>query len=552
VITTHKHLRVLIAQLKQCGLHQVVVSPGSRNAPIILALQEHKLRLYSVVDERSAAFVALGMAQQQKEPVALVCTSGTALLNYAPAMAEAYYQGVPLLVLSADRPEHLIDIGDGQAIRQRGVFQNFSKLCLQVESDSSIDTINTLARKVFMKLLQGRKGPVHVNLPLQEPLYDDGVGELQIEPLEPKEEKVDLLSNIETFRSAWSAAEKKAIIVGQGIECPEVSRHLAELADEGVLILKENTSNLNVPNAVSSIDRWLAAIDYKIDSFDILVTFGGHLVSKRIKKLLRETTPSEHWFIGLEEPLDIFFCLTHHIKQTPIDFFNALRMGVHPPTHPVHHPSLKNYHQSIEVGNDYLKHIPFSDLKVMDEILRMLPNGINLHLGNSSVVRYAQLFEPNPSVTYLSNRGTAGIDGSLSTVIGYAFHSKQENYAIIGDLSFFYDSNAFWNQMVGSNVKVIVINNGGGGIFRYIDGPTKVPEFERLFEGQHDGRVEGICQAFHLEYQKASNETELRVGLKHLINSQPQRGMILEVFTPREQNAEILKDYFKTIKNNRL
>jgi 2-succinyl-5-enolpyruvyl-6-hydroxy-3-cyclohexene-1-carboxylate synthase len=513
-----------------------------------MALQEMGIDLHSVVDERSAGFVAMGMALKTQRPVALVCTSGTALLNYGPAMAEAYYQNIPLLVLSADRPPELIDRGDGQAIRQIGVFKNFIKGDFNLDTSVVDHSIKEFTLTVWRSLTEPFTGPAHVNIPLTEPLYEPDERELiefDIE-LEQPEENIALPDK---FREIWEHSERTVILLGQLPPNNRLSHYLELLSQKGVLVLKENTSNCHVETSVQCIDTWLPAAQEEQFEADLLITIGGHLVSKRIKQRLREMKPKNHWFVGKERALDTFFSLTEHIECNPSGFLkSALTWNTKP--HALVDEIILTAKEATELGKKFVEKAPYSDLTVVSEILSSLPDNIALHLANSSVVRYAQLFPSRLDIHYLSNRGTAGIDGSLSTALGYAQKDNRLNVLIIGDLSFFYDNNGFWNHLDKSRFVVILINNGGGGIFRYIPGPTKVDAFDTFFEAHHEARAEMLCNAHNVSYTAVNDTESLQKSLKHYLTSPPENGVVLEVFTPRMENAEILKDYFNTIKTS--
>ncbi|WCO03352.1 2-succinyl-5-enolpyruvyl-6-hydroxy-3-cyclohexene-1-carboxylate synthase [Psychroserpens ponticola] len=574
---------VQLCKLK--NIKHIVISPGSRNAPLTIGFtNDDYFSCYSIVDERCAAFFALGMAQQTKETVAVVCTSGSALLNYYPAIAEAFYSDIPLVVLSADRPKHLINIGDGQTINQKNVFENHIlyaanlKLDLKDESNlpkkdelpifknlenklerilglqQGIQSFNETEINTALNLAKLKKGPVHINIPFDEPLY--GLTEtLTVKP------KIDLLerivskideSELDDCVDEWFVAKRKLILVGVLEPNSIEQKLLEELADDdGVLVFTETTSNLHHPNFFPSIDKMIAPLseaEIKTLQPDILVTFGGMIVSKKIKAFLRTHKPKQHWHIDEKRANDTFFCLTKHLEVTPNQFFSEFLSKI---THVAKSPyfdswTLVKKHRR-KKHMEYMKEIPFSDFKVFNDLLKAIPNKTILQLGNSSAIRYTQLFKLNSSLEVFCNRGTSGIDGSTSTAIGCAVAANKQTTFITGDLSFFYDSNALWNNYIPNTFRIIVINNQGGGIFRILPGHKNTDNFDHYFETTHQLTAKHLCKMYDFEYSKASNEAELTICLNEFYKSS-NSPKLLEVFTPRTENDNILLDYFNYIK----
>lgn len=574
---------VQLCKLKH--IKHIVISPGSRNAPLSISFTNDVFfTCYSIVDERCAAFFALGIAQQTKETVAVVCTSGSALLNYYPAISEAFYSDIPLVVLSADRPKHLIDIGDGQTINQKNVFENHilysANLKLDIKDENNVpqkeelpifknlenklerllglqqgiqsfneDEINTA-----LNLAKLKKGPVHINIPLDEPLYeltDTLTVQPKAESLDEKPLKIDG-SELEDCVDEWFVAKRKMILVGVLEPNSIEERYLEELAnDDGVMVFTETTSNLHHPNFFPSIDKMIAPLseeDFKKLQPDILITLGGMIVSKKIKGFLRKHKPKHHWHIDEKRAYDTFFCLTKHIEASPNQFFTAFLSKI---THVAksnyfHTWSLVKNHRN-KKHLEYMKDIKFSDFKVFSQILKAIPNKTILQLGNSSAVRYAQLFNLNPSLEVFCNRGTSGIDGSTSTAIGCAVVANKQTTFITGDLSFIYDSNALWNNYIPKDFRIIVINNQGGGIFRILPGHKNTDNFDNFFETTHELTAQHLSNMYKFQYSTASNETELSETLKGFFNKS-KGPKLLEVFTPRKENDSILLDYFNFIK----
>jgi 2-succinyl-5-enolpyruvyl-6-hydroxy-3-cyclohexene-1-carboxylate synthase len=533
------------------GIKNIVISPGSRNAPLTIGFVNNpEFNCYSIADERCAAFFALGIAQQIQKPVAVVCTSGSALLNYYPAFAEAFYSQIPLIVISADRPQSKIDIGDGQTIRQENVFKNHSLYNANLTEEVSVENdlkINKAINKAFTK-----KGPVHINAPFEEPLYQT-VSKLDVDvtisAFNKKNHKISIDQIIE-FTNIWNKSKKKLILVGEN-KPDEIDTEIIEslAKDNSVVVMTENTSNLHHPSFLSNIDTIITPFtkkEFKNFQPDILVTFGGMVVSKRIKAFLREYKPKHHWHIDTLRAYDTFGVLTQHFKVSPNTFFKQFL--------PFTIPIKSNYYWTFEEilllrekkHRDYLAKIPFSDFKAFEKIIPSLPENSMLHLSNSSAIRYAQLIAINPSIQVFCNRGTSGIDGSTSTAIGAAVANERPTVLIAGDIGFLYDSNALWNEYTPKNFKIILINNGGGGIFRILPGHEETPVFNKFFETSHCLTAEQLSKMYGFEYSIASDEASLETSLKTLY-AQNEKPSILEIFTPTLENNKILLQYFKEL-----
>ncbi|WP_461643603.1 2-succinyl-5-enolpyruvyl-6-hydroxy-3-cyclohexene-1-carboxylic-acid synthase [Labilibaculum euxinus] len=542
------------------GMEYVIVSPGSRNAPLTISFaKDDRIKSLVIVDERSAGYFALGIAQQTRKPVGLVCTSGTALLNYGPAVAEAFYQRLPLVVISADRPVEWIGQDDSQALPQVNVFGQFVKASYQLPLDANNPDdcwyLNRMVNEALSKAQSGRLGPVHINFPLREPLYGVKPYPNSIERVIGKINSVDELSagTISSIAAIVNSNQKIVILAGLLHPQAELNELLAELAqNKNVVILTESVSNLHNKEFLPCIDRVICSIkDEEIDNFksDLLINFGGPLVSKMIKSFLRNNKPKEHWFVGKEDHfIDTFKNLTSHIDVSPLAFFKQLLPMIKPSDSSFSDCWKCRDAEVSEIHSDYLKNIEWSDLKVFEQILHAIPEGGNLQLANSSVVRYAQLFKTSAALTYNSNRGTSGIDGCTSTAAGAALVNGKTTTLITGDISFFYDSNALWNKYLQPNFKIILINNGGGGIFRFISGPSGVDELEEYFETVQDYKAGKLAETFGLDYFYAENQEEVNSILPNFY-AVSNRAAILEIKTPRTVNDQVLINYFKTIKS---
>lgn len=546
------------------GVHHVVISPGSRNAPLTLSFSNHpEITTYSIVDERVAGFFALGIAQQTQKPVAVVCTSGSALLNYYPAVAEAFYSDIPLMVISADRPKHLIDIGDGQTIRQeKAIHPHVTySACLKEDvrngDNSSVQKYNEIElAKAFQQCLK-RQSPVHINAPFDEPLYQQ-TDKVNVNLEVFKQLEINIPSVIDKdlssdFVKKWNTSKKKLILVGS--HSPHsISQEIIDFwaDDPSVLVFKETTSNLEHPRFVSSIDGIIAPIEKHTDSEtlfeklqpDLLISFGGMIVSKKIKAFLRKYSPTTHYHIHPQKAYATFFMKPIHLRTSVNHLFSHLlprlkKVESHYANYWVQVNELQN-----QKREQYLKEIPFSDFSCFATILSHLPENQHLQLANSSTIRYANLMELPKGTQVFCNRGTSGIDGSTSTAIGASLVHQLPTTLITGDLSFFYDSNALWNVYTPADFKIIIINNSGGGIFRILPGEKQKKYYQTYFETTHTHNASHLAKMYGWDYFSATDLKTLDLTLDNFFSEQT-KPRILEIFTPREVNDQVLLDYFK-------
>jgi 2-succinyl-5-enolpyruvyl-6-hydroxy-3-cyclohexene-1-carboxylate synthase len=490
-------------------------------------------------------------------------------LNYYPAIAEAYYSKIPLVVISADRPKHLIDIGDGQTIRQTDVFSNHISYETNLESEDGINdevhmsqilTNNALEIDKALQMATGSMGPVHINIPFDEPLYETVDHLYDFDSISARQESVPVdsllkeiplaLNELEKFAAIWNGSERKMVLIGSNFPDELLQTQMEHLSkDPSVIILTETTSNVAHKNFIHKIDQLIFPLDnegFEELKPEILLTFGGMIVSKKIKQFLRKFRPKEHWHVDAHGAMDTYLSLTHHFGISAQLFFSQFFFLTE---------NRKSSYQKqwlLLKENRHVKHEKFvenavySDLKVLDKVLSSVPQNTRLQLSNSSIIRYAQLFDIDPSIKVFCNRGASGIDGSTSTALGAALLQKEQTILITGDISFLYDSNALWNSYIPDDFRIIIINNSGGGIFRFIPGPKSSDALD-FFETPHNLDASALCTMYDFEYHTAENEKELEFHLKDFYAASGKPAL-LEIFTPRESNDQILGAYFKGLK----
>lgn len=546
-------VEVIVGRLVASNIVDVVISPGSRNAPFIQSFtSKEQFNCYSVVDERSAGFFALGMALEKQHPVVLLCTSGSALLNYYPAIAEAYYQKIPLIVISADRPEYCIDQGQGQTIRQNGALDLHLRESFKIDGEikdlEELKHMEKVLERVYSEFKRGYLQPIHINVHLEEPLYDKvehfGFNFTDTNLIEEKE-SIDFLKHLKI----WENAGKKLIIVGQNNSDYELTSTLEQLSQrEDVIILTESTSNLKIENAIGCIDAFLEGISSIKTEFkpDLLIQFGGAIISKKIKALIKSFNISHVWSFqpdGLHP--DIYFSITDKINGKAIDFLNqALQTKGADSTYKS--TFLKAFNTVKLKRSEFIDQPQFADFYIYSQILNTLNKETIIHSANSSVIRYLQLFS-HSNFTFFCNRGTSGIDGSTSTAVGYASQTTTPVCLITGDISFFYDTNGLWNKYIPKNFKIILMNNSGGDIFRIIPGAKDSAAREDYFSTSHNLRAKGIASTFGLDYYFCDNQTDFELELEQFNNN--ENPSILEIIIPKEVGPKSLKNFFKYIHN---
>ncbi len=524
------------------GIEYAVVSPGSRSAALTLAFNRNaSINTTVIVDERSAGFVALGMAQKTKKPVVLICTSGTAALNYSPAVAEAYFQGTPLLILTADRPPEWINQHDGQTIFQRNVFGRHVIKAYELPVDySHKDSIWHLERIVNEGLSIAANGPVHINIPIREPFYPN-IGEEYAGDFR----KVNYFSNQsiltdkdwQVLLNHWHTANKIIIAVGQNHE--NLNTALEKISkDPRVTIIADVISNVSIDNKISTHDTFILKL-LDGNPKDLIITLGKSFISKPLKQYFRKNKPKIHWHVESNpELIDPFQSISDKILVNANYFFNVLAENINPKIHAREgswkekETHAKNYLQK------FISNARFGELKATYHIIRNItPNEI-LHLGNSMPVRYVNIlgcFLANGANVY-GNRGTSGIDGIVSTAIGQAMMSDGVVHCLVGDVSFFYDSNALFAAKP-SNLRIYLMNNSGGNIFRIIDGPKHQLELESHFITNPERTAESLCREADYQYTAIRTENELITA----INNKESRAALFEIFLDGVSDSEIYR-----------
>lgn len=556
-----ENVNILTSLLLEYGVSDAVVCPGSRNAPIVHNLSVcEAIRCRPVTDERSAAFYALGLAIATRRPTVVCVTSGSALLNVMPAVAEAAYQHVPLVVISADRPQQWIDQLDGQTIPQSDALGRFVRKAVQLPEPHN-DEERWLCRRLVceaMHLATCRQGaPVHINVPISEPLFEFDTEQLpqlsrfnNIKRAAIKDASMDM-------PDAFHEAKRPMIVIGQ-LAHGTVSHETIRSLSEKYVVMSEPLSNpsymtIHFDEAIRYIVSDNSSINDDEDDKtayypDYVIYVGDTLVSKPARRFLRNAkapscliTPDA---ADIHDPLmtltDIVECDTDSINALLASLCDAPDTDERCRFHDRWQSFLDAYAAHADAyAPEYSQ---MATVKYFEEQLADLDIDICVHYANSSAVRLACIYAQH----YVwCNRGVNGIEGSLSTAAGFSLATHDMTVCVIGDLSFFYDQNALWNSNLRGNLRIILLNNRGGGIFRQLPGLNDSPAADDLVMASHENTAQGICTQNDIGYLSAKNMDEMQIGVVTLLTRESDRPMLLEVFTDSNDDVKALEKYFK-------
>lgn len=556
----------------QKGITEAVMCPGSRCAPITSAFVAHqKINTRTFSDERSAAFIANGIALTKEHPVVLVCTSGSAAYNFAPAIAEAYYQHIPIVILTADRPQEWIDQFDGQTIRQQNIYGGHVKKFYQLPQDynhqDSIWHINRSVNEAINLSRQFPKGPVHINIPLREPLYPANGETIKfsshlriIESLPGSMQ----LQDLEALITIFSSTNKILMVAGQ----QDLNSMFADELDafskqHHIPVVADVISNLHaLSHSITHADAMLGQCkpdNKKALQPELLITFGKSLISKNLKLFLRDYQPENHWHIQPgDDVADTFKSLTLVVPVTPLTFIRQFDKIVSKKG--FDGQKRENYyrlweaeeHRTLRATKTFFSAPQLNEFSLVHEIIRNAPQPSHLHLANSMAVRYANfigLQDQQKEIAVFANRGTSGIDGSTSTAVGHALASGKPTILITGDMAFFYDRNAFWHNYKLPNLRIVVLNNHGGAIFNMIEGPSQLPEADEYFITNQKLTARSIALEYDFDYLKLDSLKKIKNLIKDFFDFDG-RTKILEIESSAEEARIVLNNFKKQIKSN--
>lgn len=557
MFSNKENVNILTALLVKSGIRKAVVCPGSRNSPIVHNLCECKqIECYSVTDERSAGFFALGVCLSEYEPVVVCVTSGTALLNVAPAVAEAYYQHLPLIIVSADRPQQWIDQSDGQTIHQANVLEPHVCKSVDLPEPSGEEQrwyCNRLVNEALLATAQRGGGPVHINVPITEPLFEYNVETLPPQRLIRRSATAGDIEGVYNLVSDFKKARKPMRVVGQ-MQADEIGNVIESLEElcKYTIVLQEKLANddLCPPQHFDELLSVLADDDRLRPDF--LIYIGGTIVSKRLKRFLRGCKGIRSVLVDQRGDVrDTFMNLTDIIECTLEQFFSVMadELKDSQPTAFGNRWKLELEKTAAEAAAFQPDYSQMLAVKRFHELYDEEQIDGEIVYGNSSAVRLGNIY----SNQYIHvNRGVNGIEGTLSVAVGMAVARREieDIYCVIGDLSFFYDQNALWNRNLDSNLGILLLNNGGGGLFHQLAGLEESPHLDSMIGASHETTAEGICEENDIVYFAAHDESELETGLKAFFDSE-EGPVLLEVFTDSEEDARVMREYYEHFKRSK-
>ncbi len=547
-----ENVRVLVGLLKEHRIKHIIVSPGGSSIPIVHSVENDDFfTCYSVIDERSAAYFAMGVAQQLGEPVAVVCTSGTAACNYLPAVTEARYQNVPLVVITADKHPYFDKQLVVQVINQQNMYQDKVKhsvsLPVEIKTKDDFWYCHRLVNEALLELNHHGAGPVHINIPTIGSQSDFSVKEL---PEVTAIERVSYNSTDEKWqeKSRKLARFKKILVVfGQHSPYPEQTmRHIETFAEKYNCVLSvEHVSNVKCKGALLTypVIETSPGLAIKTVAPDLIISLGGNLVTYQMRSYLGGVGDGcKHWVIEESGYVkDPFQKLTDIFECTPAHFFKCFAENAPPENR--NDQSFYNEWKSL-LDSVQIQDLPFSNIYAARGLAGRIPANSLLHLSIINSTRHMQFFDLDKSIRVYSNIGALGIDGSMSSFMGQAAVSDHLAFLMIGDLSFFYDMNSAGIKHVGSNVRILLVNNSGAAEFHFYIGEKTIPTLDEYISARHKSTARGWVESCGFKYLTASTKEEFDSAIAEFASRESDRPVLLEVFTDMKEDAEITRQLY--------
>ena len=551
-----KNVQILVALLKKYNVKNIVISAGTRHTPFVYSVEHDSFfSTYSIVDERSAGFFAIGLIEELHEPVAVVCTSGTAAANYVSAANEAFYQQLPLLLLTADRNHYYMFQQEEQMIPQEKLYSEVCKNVVtlgHVRDEKDFWYYSRICNEALLDLTQGEAGPVHINFIVENdyPIYQGIVKFEEKELPEIKRiKRLTLEDNISEWKSWASKLKNSKVLIIYGQYRPlrddekEVIEEFCEKYD--VVISNDIISNLHSKYCIPTFAMCRGLNGAQIESLcpDIVITMNANTISEIKGHLAFLKNKFEHWHVSAKGKVsDPFKMLSDVIACSPMTFFRKFsELGEAENEHGYYRKWKSIYDTFGRNGSLNEETIEYSSMYAVQQYIKNIPANALLHIANSNSIRLAAYFDVDPTVSVYDNRGTHGIDGSMSAFIGQANVSGRLSFLIIGDLSFFYDMNALWNQYVGNNIRILVCNNSGGAIFHSYPNTKNVPSLDEHIAAAHDTSVKDWVVSRGFKYLSARNKDEFDSALPELMDASSDYPVLLETFTNMDVDAECIR-----------
>lgn len=549
--TELKTYQIIIALLKKYGIKHCVLSAGSRNVPFVHSVEKDPdFCCYSVVDERSAGYFALGLAQELNQPVVISCTASTASCNYWPPVAEAFYQGVPIVVLTSDRDPQMLGQWEDQMIDQVGMFDRHVRKSVNLpiihERDDEI-YCQRLVNEALLELNHHGKGPVHINVPMKA--YNNS---FNVKTL-PQVTKIDRLC-VDDERELWDEkieklkkANRILVTCGQNnYVTSELQKVLSDFFKKyNSAVSVEYMSNVYLEEGLNlniCMDARYA-IPKKVKEVlpDIVISFGGNIFAGIKDQLRKFAGEFEHWLIQEDgRVVDLYKSITTVFECKPEYFFQYCICGAG--------QNSKNNREYFHLLKRYVDSVvypefPYSHVYAIKEVVEKIPSDSILHLSINDSIRITNFFKLQPRVKTYANIGTYGIDGCLSSFLGQAVTGEKQSYLVIGDLAFFYDMNALRLRHIKKNVHILLINNEGGAEF-YFNRSWKDEASDLHTTARHHTKAEGWVKSNNFIYLTAHDKESLQEALRDFMRADLDRPVFLEVFTEMKTDSDVIYDFF--------
>lgn len=553
------NVQIIVSLLKQHNISHLVLSAGTRHVPLAHSVENDPFfTCYSVVDERSAAYFAMGLAKELGRPVAIACTSSTATCNYVPGIAEAYYQHVPLLVLTGDRDPYRLDQLEDQMINQVDMYKNFCKKCVNlpvVNNDYDKWYCTRLVNEAILELTRHGAGPVQINFPINQTIEEIADASEPVLPNYNKIDRVDMISKDNTWvcvKDRLASAKKILVVCGSDVPASQGQiKAMEQFASKyNCVIATEHLSNIHCEGSLNAylVAEAISAKVLKEIGPDIVIFYGGNFIS-RFKILVRNIKDTcESWCITDDGVIvDPFQNLTKVFECSKEHFFGKLAMLA---------GDIKNdkvlYNELLAI-KDYVQKDATPKFAMADDTLcafgamrdmaKRIPEHSLLHLSILNSTRIMQMFDLANDVTVYSNVGTDGIDGSMSTFYGQAAVTDRECYLVIGDLSFFYDMNSVGIRGIKNNAHILLINNQGGAEFYFSMGPVRLPNIDLHISASHNKSAKEWVEANGFTYMSATSYEEYKIQIDEFMRTGQEKPVVFEVFTNKAKDVEVLKGY---------
>lgn len=548
--TELKAYQIIIALLKKYGISHCVLSAGSRNVPFVHSIEEDPyFHCYSVVDERSAGYFALGLAQELNEPVVISCTSSTATCNYWPPVAEAFYQGVPIVVLTSDRDPAMLGQWEDQMIDQVGMYDRHVRKSVNLPIINSRDDeifCQRLVNEALLELDHRGTGPVHINVPMKS--YNNS---FNVKTL-PDVTKIDRLG-INDNDSEWDkkieklkAAKRILLTCGQNsYVSPKLQDGIKQFFKKyNSAVLLDYMANVELEEGINTTvcmdARYITDKKTKELLPDIVISFGGNIFSGIKEQLRKFAGQFEHWLIQEDgRVVDLYKSITTIFECKPEYFFEYCNR------HASGSMNDRKYYEEFRSYTDsvIIPEFEWSHIYAIKEVVERIPSESILHLSINDSIRITNFFKIKPGIKTYANIGTHGIDGCMSSFLGQAAVSNKPSYLIIGDLAFFYDMNAIRLRHIGNNVHILLINNEGGSEF-YFNRMWKNKASDLHTTARHFTQAEGWVNSNNFIYLSAHDKESLQSCIKEFMRNDQDKPVFLEVFTEMKHDADMIYDFF--------